>query len=169
MAPHPAPMPSPLRRVEHWLTTINQVLVFVSMLVVLVFTFGQAVDRYAIHSSFDAHDQIAKIGLVWLVFAGTAVAYAQHANLRIDLIAKYLPPVVLRWRDALFELAILAVCMLINVKAWSVLEVVAFQQIMGTPLTNAVPYSAILVGTAAIAFSCVLRLLDALTGKKPAR
>ena len=158
-------MQSPLRRVEQWLTAVNQVIVFVSMLVVLVFTFGQAVDRYAIHSSFDAHDQIAKIGLVWLVFAGTAVAYAQHANLKIDLIAKYLPPTLLRCRDALFELAILGVCVLVNVKAWSVLEVVAFQQIMGTPFTNAVPYSAILMGTAAIAFSCVLRILAALTGK----
>jgi TRAP-type C4-dicarboxylate transport system permease small subunit len=158
-------LPSPLRRIEHWLTVVNQAIVFVAMLVVLVFTFGQAVDRYALHTSFDAHDQIAKIGLVWLVFAGTAVAYAQHLNLRIDLIAKYLPPAVLRWRDALFELAILAVCILLNVKAWSVLEVVAFQQIMGTPFTNAVPYSAILVGTAAIAFSCVLRLLDAISGK----
>lgn len=158
-------MQAQLRRVEQWLTTVNQVIVFVSMLVVLAFTFGQAVDRYAIHSSFDAHDQIAKIGLVWLVFAGTAVAYAQHANLKIDLIAKYLSPTLLRCRDALFEVAILAVCILVNVKAWSVLEVVAFQQIMGTPLTNAVPYSAILVGTAAIAFSCVLRILAALTAK----
>ena len=99
------------------------------------------------------------------MFAGTAVAYAQHANLRIDLISKYLSPAVLRWREALFELAILAICLLVNIKAWSVLEVVAFQQIMGTPFTNAVPYSAILLGTAAIAFTCMLRLLDALTGK----
>lgn len=158
-------MPSTLRRIEHWLTALNQVIVFVAMLVVLVFTFGQAVDRYLLRTSFDAHDQIAKIGLVWLVFAGTAVAYAQHANLRIDLISKYLSPALLRWREALFEFAILAICVLVNIKAWSMLEVVAFQQIMGTPFTNAVPYSAILLGTAAIAFTCVLRLLDTLTGK----
>ncbi len=157
---------TPLRRAEHWLIRVNQAIVFVAMLVVLVFTFGQAVDRYALHTSFDAHDQLAKVGLVWLVFAGMAVAYAQRENLRIDLIAKYLSPAVVRWRDALFELAILAVCVLVNVKAWDVLEVVAFQQIMGTPLTNAVPYSAILLGTAAIAFTCVLRLIDVLKGKR---
>ncbi len=158
-------MLSSLRRAEHWLTRVSQAIVFVSMLVVLVFTFGQAVDRYALHTTFDAHDQIAKVGLVWLVFAGVAVAYAQRENLRIDLIAKYLPPAVLRWRDALFELAILILCVLINFKAWSVLEVVAFQQILGTPITNAVPYSAILLGTAAIAFTCVLRLIDVVTGR----
>lgn len=135
------------------------------MLVVLVFTFGQAVDRYALHSAFDAHDQIAKVGLVWLVFAGMAVAYVQRENLRIDLFARYLSPAVLRWRDASFEFAILAVCVLVNVKAWSVLEVASFQQILGTPLTNAVPYSAILIGTAAIALSCVLRIRDVLAGK----
>jgi len=147
------------------LLRVNQAIVFAAMLVVLVFTFGQAVDRYALHTAFDAHDQIAKVGLVWLVFAGMAVAYTQRENLRIDLIAKYLPPAVVRWRDAAFEVAILGVCLLVNFKAWSVLEVAAFQQIMGTPLTNAVPYSAILLGTAAIAFTCVLRLVDALAGR----
>lgn len=158
---------SPLRQVERWLIRLNQAIVFVAMLVVLVFTFGQAVDRYALQTSFDAHDQIAKIGLVWLVFAGMAVAYAQRENLRIDLFARYLPPAVLRWRDAAFELAILAVCILVNFKAWRVLDVAAFQQILGTPLTNVVPYSAILLGTAAIAFTCVLRLADTLTGRSP--
>lgn len=147
---------------------VNQGIVFGAMLVVLVFTFGQAVDRYALHTSFDAHDQMAKIGLVWLVFAGMAVAYARRENLRIDLFAKYLPPGLLRAREAAFELAILAVCVLVHVKAWAVLEVAAFQQILGTPLTNVVPYTAILVGTAAIAFTCVLRLIDAVTGR-PAR
>jgi TRAP-type C4-dicarboxylate transport system permease small subunit len=146
-------------------TRVNQVIVFVAMLVVLAFTFGQAVDRYVFHSAFDAHDQIAKIGLVWLVFAGTAVAYAQHANLRIDLISKYLPPAIRRWREALFELAILGICVIVNVKGWNVLEVVAFQQIMGTPFTNAVPYSAIIAGTAAIGFTCALRLLSLLAGR----
>lgn len=154
-----------LNRIERWLTIVNQVIVFVAMLVVLAFTFGQALDRYLLHTAFDAHDQIAKIGLVWLVFAGTAVAYAQHANLRIDLISQYLRPGLRRGREALFELATLALCVVVNVKAWNVLDVVAFQQIMGTPFTNAVPYSAIVAGTAAIGFTCVLRLLAIATGR----
>ena len=159
------PLPHALHRLERWLTALNQAIVFVAMLVVLIFTFGQAIDRYLLKTAFDAHDQIAKIGLVWLVFAGTAVAYDQHSNLRIDLISQYLPSALRRWREALFELAILAICVLVNIKAWNVLEVAAFQQIMGTPFTNDVPYSAIVLGTVSIAFSCVLRLLDALLGK----
>lgn len=157
------PLSHALHRIERWLTAANQLIVFVAMLVVLIFTFCQALDRYLLKTSFDAYDQIAKIGLVWLVFTGTAVAYAQHANLRIDLISNYLPPALRRAREALFELAILAICVLVNIKAWSVLEVVAFQLILGTPFSNAVPYSAILLGTLAIALSCVLRLLDVLT------
>lgn len=147
-----------LRRAEGAVCALNQAVVFASMLVVVAFTFGQAVDRYLLKSSFSAHDQVAKIGLVWLVFAGTAAAYARGENLRIDLIAKYLPAGVLRWREAAFEAAILAVAVLVHVKAWDVIRVAAFQQIMGTPFTNVVPYSAILAGSAAIALSCLIRI-----------
>ncbi|MCC6868523.1 MAG: TRAP transporter small permease subunit [Burkholderiales bacterium] len=150
---------SSLRRLERGLTAVNHGIVLITMVVVLVFLFGEAVDRYLLKTSFNAHEQIAKIGLVWLVFAGTAAAYARRENLRIDLFRKHLSPAALRRREALFEIATLLVCALVNVKAWSVLEVAGFQQILGTPFTNVVPYSAIVLGTAAIALSCVVRLI----------
>lgn len=161
-------MLSALRRAERWLALLNTAIVFAAMVVVVLFTFGQAVDRYLLKTAFSAHDQVAKIGLVWLVFAGTAAAYVRRENLRIDLFAKYLPPGLLRWREALFEAAILGVCVLVHVKAWDVLKVASFQQIMGTPFTNMLPYSAILLGSAAIALSCLIRIFTTCAGEETA-
>jgi len=155
-----------LRRLEGWISALNHVVVFAAMIVVVLFTFGQALDRYLIKSAFSAHDQVAKIGLVWLVFAGMAAAYARGENLRIDLIGKYLRPALRRAREMLFEVAILGLVILVNIKAWDVMRVAAFQQIMGTPFTNVVPYSAIVAGSAAIALSALIRFLDALFGKR---
>lgn len=152
-------LPRLLQRFERALTAVNHGIVLVTMVVVLLFAFGEAVDRYLLGTSFNAYEQIAKIGLVWLVFGGTAAAYARRENLRIDLFRKHLSPALLRWREALFEIATLLICILINVKAWSVLEVASFQQILGTPFTNVVPYSAIILGTTAIALSSIVRLL----------
>ena len=146
-----------LRSLDRWLGILNEGLVFLAMVLVLLFTFGQAVDRYLLKTTFSAHDQVAKIGLVWLVFAGTAAAYRRRENLRIDLFVTRLPPRLILWRDAVLEVTILALAILIHVKAWDVIGVAAFQQIMGTPFTNVLPYSAILLGSASIVLSCAVR------------
>ena len=130
------------------------------MLTVLAFTFGQALDRHFLKTTFSAHDQIAKIALIWLVFSGTALAYQRRENLRIDLIGKYLSAGATRWRSLAFESTIGLLALLLHVKAWSVIQVAAFQQILGTPFTNVLPYSAILAGTATIVLSCFVRMAD---------
>ena len=153
-----------LSRLERWLGWLNAVLLYAGMIAVVFFCFFQALDRYTFKSTFAAHDQLAKVGLVWLVYAGTALGYAARENLRIDLFGRYLPRAILGAREAFFEAAILAISLLIHWKAWAVVEVASFQQIMGTPLTNAVPYSMILLGTASIALTCLVRLLRMAAG-----
>jgi TRAP-type transport system small permease protein len=157
-----------LMRLERTLCWINGALFCAGLVVVLFFCLAQAVDRYAIKSSFDAHDQLARIGLVWLVFSGMAVGYAERDNLRIDLFFKYLPPRVVFLREAVFEAAILATSLLIHWKAWLVMEVSNRQQIMSTPFTNLVPHSAILLSTATIALVCFVRLARMALGRKQA-
>lgn len=156
-----------LLQVERALRWINGALFCTGLVVVLFFCFSQALDRYTLKSSFDAHDQLARIGLVWLVFSGMAVGYAERDNLRIDLFARYLPPRVVVLREALFEAAILATSVLIHWKAWLVMEVSNRQQIMSTPFTNLVPHSAILLSTATIALVCFVRLVR-MAARKPA-
>jgi TRAP-type C4-dicarboxylate transport system permease small subunit len=168
-APAAAPAQGVLRlllRLERTLCWINGALFCAGMVAVLFFCFSQAVDRYTIKSSFDAHDQLARIGLVWLVFSGMAVGYAERANLRIDLFFKYLSPRVLLVREALFEAAILATSLLIHWKAWLVMEVSDRQQIMGTPFTNLVPHSAILLSTATIALVAFVRIARVAVARK---
>jgi TRAP-type C4-dicarboxylate transport system permease small subunit len=158
----PLPMPRPtgwLARVERGLAWLNGFFVTVGMLALVFFCFAQAVDRYTVKSSFDAHDQLAKVGLVWLVFCGMALGYAARENLRIDLFARHLSRRWLALREAVFEALTLAVCVLIHWKAWAVIDVSAMQPILGTPLTNAVPYSAILLGTVSIGLTCLVRLM----------
>ncbi|MDB5859917.1 MAG: tripartite ATP-independent periplasmic transporter, DctQ component family protein 11 [Ramlibacter sp.] len=145
-------------RLERLLTWVNGALLSVGMVALVFFSFAQAVDRYTIKTKFDAHDQLARVGLVWVVFCGMALGYAARENLRIDLLARRMPLPLLRAREALFEFVVFAVCVLLHWKAWAVIEVAGMQPIMGTPFTNALPHSAILLGTLSIAFTCLLRL-----------
>jgi TRAP-type C4-dicarboxylate transport system permease small subunit len=156
--PPPSRLWHALTWLEHWLLRANAVLLILGMAAVVLFCLGQALDRYAIQSRFDAHDQLAKMGLVWLVFSGMAVGYAARENLRIDLFSQWLSPATLRLRERVFDVVVLLTCILLHWKAWAVVEVAGFQQILGTPFTNAWPYSAILLSTVTMALTCVLRL-----------
>jgi TRAP-type C4-dicarboxylate transport system permease small subunit len=156
-----------MQRLQRALDLVNALFTVLGLVTVVVFCFGQAADRYTVKSSFDAHDQLAKVGLVWLVFSGMALAYSARENLRIDLFSRKLPPAVLRVREMAFELVTLAVLVLLHWKAWAVVEVAGMQPIMGTPLTNAFSYSAILLGTLSLAVTCVLRLVALVRGTHP--
>ena len=145
-------------RLERLLGWVNGALLSIGMVARVFFCFAQAVDRYTLKTSFDAHDQLARVGLVWVVFCGMALGYAARENLRIDLLARRMPRTLLRVREALFEAVILLVCVLLHWKAWAVVQVAGMQPILGTPFTNALPHSAILLGTVSIAFTCLLRL-----------
>jgi TRAP-type C4-dicarboxylate transport system permease small subunit len=149
---------TPLDGLERWLLRLNAALVMVGIIAVVLFCLGQAIDRYSFKSRFDAYDQLARVGLVWLVFAGMAWGYAARQNLRIDLFARHLPSGVVRWRERLFETLVLLTSVLLHWKAWAVIEVSGFQPIMGTPFTNAFPYSVILLSTATMGLTALLRL-----------
>lgn len=154
-----------LARIERWLLWVNAFFLYVGMIALVFFCFAQAVDRYTIHSSFDAHDQLAKVGLVWLVFTGMALGYSAGENLRIDLFSNRIPLRLIAARETIFEAAILVASVLIIWKAFAVVDVAGFQQILGTPFTNAVPYSAILLGITTIAFTSMVRLVHMVTGR----
>lgn len=148
----------PTALLERLLGWVNGALLSAGMVAVVFFCFAQAVDRYTVTTKFDAHDQLARVGLVWVVFCGMALGYAARENLRIDLLVRRMPERLLRVREVLFEAVILLVCLLLHWKAWAVVAVAAMQPILGTPFTNALPHSAILLGTGSIALTCLLRL-----------
>lgn len=60
---------------------LSEILVALLMLVLVASTFTQVVMRYVFNYSLPWADELARTGLVWLVFAGMAVCFArgQHA------------------------------------------------------------------------------------------
>jgi TRAP-type C4-dicarboxylate transport system permease small subunit len=141
--------------------TLARICVGLAMLVILVFTSGQVVDRYLLKTSFNAYDQVARLGLVWMTFLGIAVAFRERANIRIDLLDHALPLRFVQWKSVVLDVATLVVTIVIHVEGWRLLEVGAYQTLMGTPFTYEVVYAALLVGTALLAVVLVMRIADA--------
>lgn len=138
--------------------------VIVALAVVLVFTVGQVADRYVIKSQFDAHDQIARIGMVWLVFLGFAIGVRERSNIRIEVLQHFLPARVRQASVLLLDILMLAVTLLILVVGWQLLEIGSFQAIMGTSLYYDVMYGALLTGMILLAVFLILRIANTLSG-----
>jgi TRAP-type transport system small permease protein len=150
----------PLNRAVVWLDRLAKAALALSLVVVLVFTVGQVVDRYLIKSTFDAHDQYARIGLVWLTFIGIAVGIRDRVNVRIELVHHLASPAVRRWVSILLDLVTLGVSILLAVVGVRLLEVGSFQVIMGTPLNYDSMYAALLAGMGLLALYLLLRFVD---------
>ena len=136
----------------------------VAMLMVLVFTVGQVLDRYLVKSSFDAHDQFARIGLVWLTFLGIAAGIRDRINVRIELLNHLAPAKVRQVMAMVLDLVILSVSVLIVVVGARLLEIGAFQAIMGTRFNYDIMYAALLSGFCVLILFIVLRFANLLSG-----
>lgn len=134
----------------------------VLVVALLVIVSLQVVDRHFFNVGIDAPDQLVRIGLVWLCFLGFAAAVEAGANIRIEFVDMWLGPRARHWLAIVFDLAMLALCVLLVVKGLRVVEVGAGQQLLGTPFTAALPNSGFVIGIALTAFFVSVRLLQRL-------
>lgn len=148
----------------HYLEALTRLLVILALAVVLLFTVGQVADRYVFKSQFDAHDQIARIGMVWMAFLGFALGVRSRTNIRIEVIQHFLPEGVKRVAGVVLDMIMLAVTGFLLFNGWQLLEVGSFQAIMGTPFYYDVMYGALLCGLVLLAIFLVLRIADTLFG-----
>jgi TRAP-type C4-dicarboxylate transport system permease small subunit len=148
-----------LKRLLAVVTAITRIFLVLLMVEILVLTAGQAVDRYLLHTTFDAYEQLASVGVVWVTFFGYALGFHERANLRIELLDTVLPPVVTAIKRVVFDVLILVLALGVNFYGWDVLDVVSTQDIIGTPFTNGIAYWSLQSGTILIAFYAVGHML----------
>ncbi len=155
-----------LARAARGIAWVCRAMVVLSLFLVFLFTVGQVADRYVLHTSFSAHDQIARLALVWLTFLGFAVGVWERVNIRVEVLDRFLPAPLHRGLALLMDLGMVAVAMLVLVEGWRLLEVGAYQAIMGTPFTYEIVYAGLLVGMAVLVLFLAVRLIGAATGQR---
>jgi TRAP-type C4-dicarboxylate transport system permease small subunit len=144
--------------VLRWLTRCYLAIL---MLTILALTTTEAIDRYALHTTFDAYEQLATAGVAWVTFFGYALGYHERANLRVELVDMMLPPWLSAIKRMIFDVCILFLAAMVNLTGWRVLEVASNQDIIGTPFTNAIVYWSLQSGTILIGLYAIGHLAQA--------
>jgi len=128
-----------LARFTHLLERAFQVLVIAVVVAMIAVVGAQFVDRRMVDLPLAAPDQYARIGLVWLTFAGFALAIRSGTNIRVDLIDARLPARVRRVMGMVFDVTIVVLLCVILQHCWRLIEIGSDQLLLGTSLSAAVP------------------------------
>jgi len=142
------------RVVERLLGLVIGVLVVILLAIVLL----QLVDRHFFDVGIQAPDQLVRIGVVWLCFLGFAAALQAGANIRIEFVEHWLGKRARRAVAIVFDVAMLALCVLLVVKGALLVEVGAGQQLLGTPFTAALPNTGFVIGVGLTGLFVLARL-----------
>ena len=98
-------------------------------------------------AAFNAYDQLARIGLVWLTFVGAAMALRQRLNIVVDLFGHRLPPGAATLRALILDALAAAVACLLVTYAWRLMAIGGYQRVVGTPFTYLTVYTSLFVGS----------------------
>jgi len=140
-------------RAANWLAAL-------ALAAVLVFTASQVLDRYLFKSTFNAHDQLARIALVALTFVGIAIGIRDRVNVRIEVLAHLASSRVNRIVQGVLTLITWGLALVLFVTAIRLLDIGASQPILGTVFSYRVMYVSLLVGMALLLAFLAWRAVD---------
>lgn len=124
----------------------------------------QFIDRHFVNVPILAPDAYARILLVWLAFIGFALAARAGLAIRVDLLDHWLSPRARTVLGVAFDILKLAVLVVLVVKGWQVVEIGAYQSILGTDLTTAVPNAGLWLGCLLLFVFFTIEVLTFVTG-----
>jgi TRAP-type C4-dicarboxylate transport system permease small subunit len=125
----------------------------------------QVLFRYALQLPLSWSEEAARFALVWLsMAAGTMAAYhGEHFVFR--WVTNFLPANVQFWLRRVVEVAVVAALVLILLKSWDYLGLVAGRTASGTGINMRIPYAAVTAGIGAMIVVYSFDFFDALMSR----
>ena len=90
--------------------TIEKIVLFVSVSIMLVVTFIEVLDAKFLHANLMWTSEVNRIMLVWCILSGASVAAGKRSHLGVEFIVSKLPKKVARWVVLLTDLICVFVC-----------------------------------------------------------
>lgn len=136
-----------LRRIVRCITGIELVIGGVSVLMILVLVFYQALQRYLPFESVAWTGELARFALLWATFAAMGVLVTTHGHIALELVDSLRNPMAVRVIQVISLIVVAAAGFGLSMEAWSL---VTTQGIVKSPVLR-VPmswvYIPVLIGT----------------------
>lgn len=150
------------RRVVEAAIRFEQMISAALVIVILALVVMQVVARYVLKDPFVWTEELARFGLIWLTFIGTAFVMARGRHIAIDVVSQPLSPKGRMALDIVSSLMTIAAAVVFLPAS---LNFAIAMNRVGSPAAD-IPmsfvYAAGLVGFSLLALHCLLRLVFAL-------
>lgn len=133
--------------------------------VLVVILTMQVLFRYVLQIPLSWSEEAARFALVWLAMSAGVVAAYRGEHFVFRWVTNFLPDGAQFWLRRIIEIVVVGSLLLILVKSWDYLGIVAGRTATSTGINMRVPYFAVTYGTAAIAVTYAFDFLDGLLSR----
>lgn len=149
-----------LRRAARFITGIELVIGGVSVLVILVLVFYQALQRYLPFESVAWTGELARFALLWATFAAMGVLVTTHGHIALELVDSLRNPMTVRVIQVISLVIVAAAAFGMTLEAWALVET---QSIVKSPVLR-IPmswvYIPVLIGVVSTTIRALIAAAD---------
>lgn len=102
--------------------------------------------RYVLNDSLGWSEELARYGLVYMTFLGCAAAVRRDSHIRVAVMETFLPARALRWLRPAQQIATLAFCAYIAIKAVEISGILKSTPSAAMQIPMSYVYAAIIIG-----------------------
>lgn len=107
-----------MRTLVNYCTKALEAFAAAILFVLTMMVFANVVLRYGFNSSITVTEELSQFLFVWLVFSGAILVAGRDAHVRVDLLARKLPPIPRKIMDSICDLVMIYCCYLITIGGW---------------------------------------------------
>lgn len=146
-----------LRRIARYITGFELVIGGVSVMMILVLVFYQALQRYLPFESVAWTGELARFALLWATFAAMGVLVTTHGHIALELVDSIRNPMTVRVIQVISLLVVAATAFGMAMEAWALVDT---QSIVKSPVLR-VPMSWVYIPVLIGVISTTIRALIA--------
>ena len=101
------------KSIIRFLTRLVEIFIVADLAILTALVFGNVALRYLANSGISATEELALYMLIWLVYMGAILAFAENSHISVDLLSKKLSPVAQKVARMLCDLLMLGACVML--------------------------------------------------------
>jgi TRAP-type C4-dicarboxylate transport system permease small subunit len=121
-------LPPALARLLQIITWFENAALILLLALMVLLAGAQIVSRNLLDLSLVGVDQLLRLLVLWVALLGAVAASREGRHIRVDVLARWLPPRLHAWADALTDLFTSSVCLVL---AWQAVRFVAVERTSG--------------------------------------
>jgi len=147
-------------KIEKYLYTLTEVLVFLLFVVMVILVFLQVYTRFLTDNSITWSEELSRFVMIWMIFLASTLTFRTNSHIAVDNVVKLFPSKIRVFIEVVAHLFMLAFIAVVLWGAFIVIPTTAIQTSPSNNIVMAYVYISIPISMAIIALEVLKRLYN---------